>query len=34
MLKVGILGCGRIAQVHHIPEYADNPKRYLDNNII
>ncbi len=25
MLKIGILGCGRIAQVRHIPEYAANP---------
>ncbi len=24
MLKIGILGCGKIAQVRHIPEYADN----------
>lgn len=25
MLKIGILGCGKIAQVRHIPEYAANP---------
>ncbi len=25
MIKIGILGCGKIAQVRHIPEYADNP---------
>ena len=25
MLKIGILGCGKIAQVRHIPEYNDNP---------
>lgn len=25
MLKIGILGCGKIAQVRHIPEYASNP---------
>ena len=25
MLKIGILGCGRIAQTRHIPEYAANP---------
>ena len=25
MLKIGILGCGKIAQVRHIPEYHDNP---------
>lgn len=24
MLKVGIIGCGKIAQVRHIPEYLDN----------
>lgn len=24
MIKIGILGCGKIAQVRHIPEYADN----------
>ena len=24
MVKVGIIGCGKIAQVRHIPEYADN----------
>ena len=25
MIKIGILGCGKIAQVRHIPEYAENP---------
>lgn len=25
MFKIGIIGCGKIAQVRHIPEYADNP---------
>jgi len=25
MIGVGIIGCGKIAQVRHIPEYADNP---------
>ena len=25
MIKIGILGCGKIAQVRHIPEYASNP---------
>lgn len=25
MLRIGILGCGKIAQVRHIPEYSDNP---------
>ena len=24
-IKVGIIGCGKIAQVRHIPEYASNP---------
>lgn len=25
MIKVGIIGCGKIAQVRHIPEYLSNP---------
>ena len=25
MINIGIIGCGRIAQVRHIPEYAQNP---------
>ena len=25
MVKVGIIGCGKIAQVRHIPEYNENP---------
>jgi predicted dehydrogenase len=24
MIKIGVIGCGKIAQVRHIPEYADN----------
>ena len=24
-IKIGIIGCGKIAQVRHIPEYAANP---------
>ena len=24
-IGIGIIGCGKIAQVRHIPEYADNP---------
>jgi len=24
-MKVGIIGCGRIAQTRHIPEYAEHP---------
>ena len=27
--KIGILGCGKIAQVRHIPEYAANPRAQL-----
>lgn len=26
MIKVGIIGCGKIAQVRHIPEYLANPE--------
>ena len=26
MLKIGILGCGKIAQVRHIPELAGHPQ--------
>ena len=25
MIKIGIIGCGKIAQVRHIPEYRENP---------
>ena len=25
MIRVGVIGCGKIAQVRHIPEYTDNP---------
>ena len=25
MVRVGVIGCGKIAQVRHIPEYLDNP---------
>ena len=25
MIRVGVIGCGKIAQVRHIPEYAANP---------
>ena len=28
-IGIGILGCGKIAQVRHIPEYADNPDAEL-----
>ena len=29
MIKIGIIGCGKIAQVRHIPEYAENPDAKL-----
>jgi len=29
MYKIGIIGCGKIAQVRHIPEYAANPHAEL-----
>lgn len=29
MIKIGIIGCGKIAQVRHIPEYAENPDAEL-----
>lgn len=25
MVRVGIVGCGKIAQVRHLPEYEQNP---------
>ena len=25
MVKVGVIGCGKVAQIRHIPEYLDNP---------
>ena len=28
-MKIGIIGCGKIAQVRHIPEYAANPNAQL-----
>lgn len=37
MYKIGIIGCGKIAQVRHIPEYADNKNAelagYYDINV-
>ena len=24
MINIGVIGCGKIAQVRHIPEYLDN----------
>lgn len=36
MIKVGIIGCGKITQVRHAPEYAENPNceivAFFDNN--
>ena len=29
MIHIGIIGCGKIAQVRHIPEYAANPDAEL-----
>lgn len=29
MIRIGVIGCGKIAQVRHIPEYADNPDASL-----
>ena len=29
MLNVGIIGCGKIAQVRHLPEYAANPGAHI-----
>ena len=29
MFHIGIIGCGKIAQVRHIPEYADHPQAKL-----
>ena len=29
MFQIGIIGCGKIAQVRHIPEYADHPQAKL-----
>lgn len=25
MFKIGVVGCGKIAQIRHLPEYAENP---------
>ena len=36
MIRIGIIGCGKIAQVRHLPEYAANPHAevvaYYDKN--
>ena len=28
-MKAAVIGCGKIAQVRHIPEYRDNPDAEL-----
>ena len=37
MLKIGIIGCGKIAEVRHAPEYAENPNvelvAYFDTDL-
>ena len=37
MIRIGIIGCGKIAQVRHLPEYATNPNArlvaYYDKNM-
>ena len=37
MIRIGIIGCGKIAQVRHLPEYATNPDArlvgYYDKNV-
>jgi predicted dehydrogenase len=37
MVKIGIIGCGKIAQTRHLPEYAHNPHvqlvGYYDKNL-
>ncbi len=37
MIRIGIIGCGKIAQVRHLPEYATNPNAklvgYFDKNM-
>ena len=37
MIRIGIIGCGKIAQVRHLPEYATNPDcklvAYYDKNL-
>lgn len=25
MIGIGVIGCGKISQVRHLPEYAENP---------
>lgn len=29
MVKIGIIGCGKIAQLRHLPEYSTNPNAKL-----
>jgi predicted dehydrogenase len=37
MIRIGVIGCGKIAQVRHLPEYATNPNvqlvGYFDKNL-
>ena len=30
MIKIGIIGCGKITEVRHAPEYAENPNCRID----
>ena len=30
MVKIGIIGCGRIAQRRHIPEFSANPDARIE----
>ena len=36
MFRIGVIGCGKIAQVRHLPEYQANPNvelvGYYDKN--
>ena len=29
MVRIGVIGCGKISQVRHIPEYEANPNAQL-----
>ena len=29
MINIGIIGCGKITQVRHLPEYVENPQAHL-----
>ncbi len=30
MLRIGIIGCGKITELRHAPEYAENPDVSLE----